>query len=286
LQAACGAHVDDVLVDHEVATFDELDAHLACEERMLEVRAVVHAGREHRDRGAVARGRRRHVAQRAQQCAAVVIDRAHALGTERGRQDLHHRRAVLEHVADAARVADVVLEHAVDAVAVTYEIDAGDEAARTVRHRDVDRFAFEAGGRRDQPARDDAVVDRRLLTDVDVVEEAVQRSDPLREAAFDDGPLVRRDDPREQVHRPRALDALLFAVHGERDAAGLEHVLAELAAVRHVLFAEAVEALDQLAVVAARGAVSFERLVEEVVDHVAIEKPVRHVNVLRHLSRR
>ena len=43
------AHEDAVVAAHEVATFDQLDAHLAGEERVLEVRRVVHAGREHDD---------------------------------------------------------------------------------------------------------------------------------------------------------------------------------------------------------------------------------------------
>jgi hypothetical protein len=37
LQPLGGAHVDDVLVDDEVAALDQLDAHLAGEEGVLEV---------------------------------------------------------------------------------------------------------------------------------------------------------------------------------------------------------------------------------------------------------
>ena len=42
-----GAHGHDVVVDHEVAALDELDTHLAGEERVLEVGGVEDAGREH-----------------------------------------------------------------------------------------------------------------------------------------------------------------------------------------------------------------------------------------------
>ena len=43
------AHEDDVVAAHEVAALDQLDAHLPGEERVLEVRRVVDAGREHDD---------------------------------------------------------------------------------------------------------------------------------------------------------------------------------------------------------------------------------------------
>ena len=43
LEAVGGAHRHHVVVDHEVAALDQLDAHLAGEERVLEVRGVVHA---------------------------------------------------------------------------------------------------------------------------------------------------------------------------------------------------------------------------------------------------
>ena len=49
LLAGRRAHVDDVLPAYEVATLDELDTHLTREERVLEVRGVVYARREHDD---------------------------------------------------------------------------------------------------------------------------------------------------------------------------------------------------------------------------------------------
>jgi len=37
-------HVGVLVATHEVAALDQLDAHLACQERVLEVRGVVDAG--------------------------------------------------------------------------------------------------------------------------------------------------------------------------------------------------------------------------------------------------
>ena len=51
-QAGGRPHVDDVVVDEQVAAFDERDAHLAREKRVLEIRGVADARREH-DEGRV-----------------------------------------------------------------------------------------------------------------------------------------------------------------------------------------------------------------------------------------
>ena len=45
--------------------------------------------------------------------------------------------------------------------------------------------------RLDQPAGDDAVVDRLLAADVEIVEEAVEDGHPLYEPGFDVDPFVR-----------------------------------------------------------------------------------------------
>ena len=60
------AHEDDVVAADEVATLDQLDAHLAGEERVLEVRRVVDARREHDD-ARVVDARRRGRAERLEQ---------------------------------------------------------------------------------------------------------------------------------------------------------------------------------------------------------------------------
>ena len=49
LQALRGLHLQRAVDDHEVLALDQLDAHLVGEERVLEVGAVVDAGRQHDD---------------------------------------------------------------------------------------------------------------------------------------------------------------------------------------------------------------------------------------------
>ena len=184
-------------------------------------------GREHHDGGVVARRRGRHRLQRVQQRQAVVVDRADAVVGEDLGQDAGHGLPVLEHVGDAGRVAEVVLEHAVPALAVADDVDAGHEAPRAVGHRDADRLAAEAVGRRHQPPRHDAVADGGSLAGVEVVEEAVEDGDPLDQAPLDVGPLVGRDEARHEVHREGALDPFALAVDGERDASGPERLVAQ-----------------------------------------------------------
>ncbi len=62
LGAARRAHVDDVVAHEQVLAFDELDAHLLRQERVLEVGAVVGAGRQQHD-GRIGDALRRHALQ-------------------------------------------------------------------------------------------------------------------------------------------------------------------------------------------------------------------------------
>ncbi len=173
-----GAHEDDVLVDDEIGAFDELHAHLPREERVLEVGRVEHARREHDDAG-VARGRRRDMAQGGEKRGSVVIDRLHTMRAEHAREHAGHRSTVLQDVGDAARVAKVVLEDEIGAFGVPDEVDAGDEAAGATRHGDAEGLTFEAVARCDEADRDDVVLHRSALSDVEVVEEHVEGGDPL-----------------------------------------------------------------------------------------------------------
>ena len=139
-----------------------------------------------------------------------------------------------------------------------------------------DGLAHEAGRGLHQPGGHDAVVQHGALAGVEIVEEAVQRGDALNQTPFDEAPLVGRDDPGDQVHRPGALDALGLAVDGEGDAAAPEDRVAQQLAALEVARREAAQTLDQLAVVRARAAFGVEDLVEEGPALVAVEQVGRH----------
>ena len=252
LEAVRRAHRHHVVVHHEVAALDQLHAHLAGEEGVLEVGGVVHARREDDDGGLRVGAGRAHAPQRAEQRRAVVVDRADEVVVEDPREHAGHGGAVLEHVRHAARVAEVVLQHAVGALGVAHDVDAGHQAAGTVRHGDAERLALEAVAARDEPARDDPVVDGRLVAHVQVVEEPVEGGDPLDEPLLDVGPLVGRDDARHQVHRERPLDALALAVDGEGDAGLAEGGVAHPLPLGQLVGREPAEEVDQGLVVRAR----------------------------------
>ena len=132
LLAAGRAHVDPLVATHEVATLDQLDAHLAGEERVLEVRGVVDAGREHDD-ARVVDARRRGGAERLEQPLRVVGDPADAVAGEQLGEHVRHRPPVLDHVRDPRRRAQVVLQHPEAPGPVAHEVDAGDVDAHAAR---------------------------------------------------------------------------------------------------------------------------------------------------------
>ena len=127
-RAAGGPHVDDVVVDEQIASLDQLDAHLAGEERVLEVGRVEHARCEQHD-GGVGALRRGQGAQGGQQRLAVLIHRPHVVAAEQQREHPLDHLPVREHVAHAARHAQVVFEHREAAIGQSHQVGAG--------HRDI-----------------------------------------------------------------------------------------------------------------------------------------------------
>ena len=261
LEPVGGADEAQLVADHEVGGLDELDAHLAREERVLEVGRVERARRpHHHGRLAVAGGR--DLAQRVEQQHRVVVDRPHAVGGEEPGQQARHRAPVLEHVGDPARRADVVLQHLPGAVGVAHEVAAGDVAVDAAGRPDAVGGARELRPRDDQRPRHDAVV-HDLAPVVDVVDEAVERPDPLREPALDRAPLVHGEDPRHEVERERAVDrgVAVGAADLEGDALAHEDRVAPMAGLDQALVPERLERGGQRRRVGARRAAAVVHLV-------------------------
>ena len=63
-----------MVIDDEVRALHQLDAHLPCEERMLEVRRIEHPWSQNDHRRFVAGPGRRDTGQRCEQRRAVVVD--------------------------------------------------------------------------------------------------------------------------------------------------------------------------------------------------------------------
>ena len=240
---------------------------------MLEVGRVEDAGGQHHHVGRVlAAGR--HRLQRGAQHPAVLLHRLHGVVVEEPATGPGHGRPVLDHIRDAAGVAEVVLQHPVAATGVTHHVDAGDVAVRAVRHLDPHGVALEAAGRHHQPPRHDTVGDRRTLAGVQVRQEVVQGDNPLGEAPLQLVPFDRRDEPGEEIHGPDPLGALLLAVHGEGDPLAPELIGNKALEPLRLAGVELAEAFDDPAVDAASRAVGFEGLVESPSGLVVIEQPL------------
>ncbi len=100
LRALSGAHVDHVIANEEVLPLDQLDSHLLGQEGVLEVGAVVGAGRQ-QDHGRVRHSCRCDAFEILQQDIRVVLHRHHRMACEQLGEEPHHHLSVLEHVRHA-----------------------------------------------------------------------------------------------------------------------------------------------------------------------------------------
>ncbi len=75
-----------------------------------------------------------------------------------------------------------------------------------------------------QLARHDAFREDSALV-VDVLQEQIDRGEPLRQATFDRAPFAGRDDAWQQIVREDALGPGFVSVDGERDALGQERLV-------------------------------------------------------------
>ena len=123
------------------------------------------------------------------------------------------------------------------------------------------RGASEVRTARDQCPRDDLRLDDLALV-VDVGDEVVERSDALREATLDLGPLVGGDDPRHQVEREWPVaDSALGGRQVEGDSLAHEQRVTQLPGRNEALAAEPLELRHQRLRVLATGPVLREDLV-------------------------
>ena len=224
LGALRGAHVDEVVLDEEVLALDQLHPHLLRQEGVLEVGAVVHAGGQHHHRGIVDRGRG-HRAQGFEQHVGVMGHRGHAVLAEQLGKEPHHHLAVFQHVAHATGHPQVVLEHVVAATAIRiagpHDVDARDVRVDVARHIHPHHLGAELRVLEDLLGGDQAGLED-VLPVVDVVDEAVERRDPLGQPLFHLRPLMGRNHAGNQVEGDQALGAravfVLGAIHRESDA--------------------------------------------------------------------
>ena len=112
---------------------------------------------------------------------------------------------------------------------------------------------------------DDLLGDHSILDDllvvVDVVQEQVERSNPLPKSAFDPIPFLPCDEAGHKVEREDTFLAALVAVDVERNAQVHQVPLSGFVVAQEVTFGERVDPVHQAAELRARRAVGEEKLV-------------------------
>ena len=228
---------------------------------MLEIGAVVAAGRQQHDHRVLS-ARRRHRAQILQQLLGVIADRRDALPGEGVGKQPHHDLAVLEHVGNARGRAHIVLEHEEIALAGADQVDAGDMRVDVLRRLDAQHLRAEGRieqheFRRHQPRLDD------LLVVIDVVEEDVDRLHPLDAAPLDQVPFGAVEDARDQIEGDQPLGRAAFGIDGEGDAEPAEQLLSRVLLGDEGVDREIVEQAGERGIGVPDRAVGLAHLIEE-----------------------
>ena len=106
---------------------------------------------------------------------------------------------------------------------------------------------------------------------IDVVDEEVQRADPLLEALLDPVPFGRRHDPRDEIEGKDPLSAGDVAVHVERNSHMQEDALGRLLPPQQLAVHHRLDQLDQRPGGGSRLAPALEHLVEERAGLIVLE---------------
>ena len=156
------AHIDDIVAYQQIAAFDEFDAELIGQKGMFVIGRIILAGREQHDRRLGTRRMRRDGAQRGEQSVRIILDRRDPMfGEEIGRQP-HHHLAVLQHVGDAGRGAQIVFEHIEIVFVDADDVDAGDMDIDVVRDAPAGHFGLVIRIAEHNVGRHDAALDDLL----------------------------------------------------------------------------------------------------------------------------
>ncbi len=119
------------------------------------------------------------------------------------------------------RHAQVVFEHVELAGAGADDVNAGDVRINAARYVHALHHRPVLGVLQHLRGRDDAGLEDFLVV-IDVVQEQVERPDPLAQAGLQRLPFGRRDDARDDVERDQPLLAGFLAIDGEGDADAVE----------------------------------------------------------------
>src|SRR5262245_57975088 len=144
-------------------------------------------------------------------------DRPDVIAAEESREYALGHLPIRQHVRDTAGHAQVVLEHHEAAVLETNQVGAGNRDVDVLMDLHTSHLAPIVPAAVDELRWDNAFGEDASLV-VDVLEEQVDRGQPLSQAAFERIPLTTCQDPGQQVERENPLRALIVSIDGERNA--------------------------------------------------------------------
>ncbi len=156
-------------------------------------------------------------AQHRQQFLRIMLDRSDPCGAEDVREGAAHHVAVGQHVRDAGRHAQIVLQHDEGAILAADQIGAADIDVGAVRDGEPTHLAAVMVRAVNQLARHHAVLQHQAVA-IDILQEKVERRDALRQPALDARPFGGRDDARQKIGRDDALCGLGVRIDREGDA--------------------------------------------------------------------
>src|SRR5260221_14415901 len=143
-----------------------------------------------------------------------MLDRRYAVIAEEGGEDFLQNLAIRQHVGDAARYPEIVLQHGKASMRKPYQVGAADADVNPARHRQIAHFAPKVAATVYQFPRYDAIR-QNFSAVVDVLEEQIQRRDSLGESTFNLSPFVVGNDSGVEIIWENTFRAFIIAVYGE-----------------------------------------------------------------------
>ena len=205
-------------VDHaQIAAFDQFGTHLVSQKSVFEIGAVVDARRKHGDVGLALASRRRARSEAFCQLARIGGNGFDVHLRKQFGEHRHHRFAVFEHIAHPRRGSGVVFQHEPFIGTGADQIDPDDVGVDFARRRETDHLLKPCRIVAEQPRRNAACA-QDFLPVVKIVDERVQRADPLFNPAGKAAPFVCADGARHHVERDQPFFGLVLAVNVEGDA--------------------------------------------------------------------
>ena len=207
----------------QVMAFDQFDTHLVGQKAVFVIGGIIDAGGEHGHHRRAGGGRGGAGGKAAVQQFGIIADRFDPVAGKEFGEHLQHRLAVFQHVADAGGGPGVILEHIEFIIAGAHQIDADDMGVDPAGGCHADHLRQEGRVAGDHFDRQASGADD-FLPVIDIVQERIDRADPLFDPFGEARPFAPRNDPRDDVEGDQPFGRLGAPVDVEGDAGQAKHL--------------------------------------------------------------